>query len=83
MEGQEEVDDMMPIRKKLFLRNFSRLSAKCQEVLKLTMGGMDVEEIKSIMEFSSLQHTMNRKYRCKKALMELIQKDPGFWDAYS
>lgn len=62
----------------LFLKHLTNLSKDCQKVLFLHFEKTSLEEITAIMGYSSLQTCMDKKYRCKKRLMELIIKDPEF-----
>ncbi len=62
----------------LFLKHFKNLSKDCKKVLFLHFDRTSLEEITTIMGYRSLQISQNKKYRCKKRLMELIMKDPEF-----
>lgn len=67
-------------RKKLelFEFHFNKLSKDCQKILKLHFSGVPIAEIMKKMGYNSKQHTMDRKYRCKKSLFKRIENDPTF-----
>ena len=62
----------------LFEYHFNRLSKACQKILKLHFSGSSIAEIMAEMGYNSKQHTMDRKYRCKKSLYKRIRNDPRF-----
>jgi len=67
-------------RKKLELYDFhfNRLSKDCQKILKLHFSGVPIAEIMKKMGYTSKEHTMDRKYRCKKSLFMRIENDQTF-----
>ncbi len=62
----------------LFLKHIKNLSKNCQKVLILHFQKTDLDQITIIMGYNSLQTCQDKKYRCKKRLMELIIKDPEY-----
>jgi|WetSurSiteA1Bulk_404760.scaffolds.fasta_scaffold00196_6 RNA polymerase sigma factor (sigma-70 family) len=60
-------------RLKIYRLYFEKLSADCRKVLTLFMEGRSIAEITVIMGYTSEQHTRNRRYRCKLALIESIR----------
>jgi len=62
----------------LFNRHFEELSKDCQKILSMYFNNFSVEEIRMAMNYRDLHHTADRKYRCKKSLMNRIVKDPLF-----
>ena len=62
-------------RLKLFREKFEELTSNCKRVLRLFLNGVSLEEITEIMGYSSIQHTKNRRYRCKKQLIKTIRED--------
>jgi len=62
----------------LFEYHFNKLSKACQKILKFHFSGSSIAEIMKEMGYNSKQHTMDRKYRCKKSLYKRIQNDPRF-----
>jgi DNA-directed RNA polymerase specialized sigma24 family protein len=57
---------------------FQKLTADCQKVIRLFFEGKSIREITEIMNYSSEQHTKNRRLRCKERLINIIMKDPRF-----
>jgi RNA polymerase sigma factor (sigma-70 family) len=62
----------------LFHQHWKTLSRECQIILKLFYRKIPLEEIADIMGFSTVQHALNRRFRCKRALIMRIQSDPNF-----
>lgn len=62
----------------IFDRHFSRLSKDCQKILRMFFSGRKMHEIKKSLKYSSMHHTMDRKYRCKASLIKRIMNDPEF-----
>lgn len=60
-----------------YRRCFDKLSPGCRRVLSLFQQGHNIAEITALMGFKSEQHTKNRRYRCKKALMESVRSEYG------
>jgi len=65
-------------RRKLYLKHFYQLSEACQRLLTLFIQGISIKEITAIMGYSTDQHTKNRRYRCKKSLIDKIRNDPDY-----
>lgn len=72
--GPETIDEA----RELFDKHFKKISPDCQKILLLYFNGMSVEEIRSAMEINSLHNTIDKKYRCKKKLVDRIKGDPLF-----
>jgi RNA polymerase sigma factor (sigma-70 family) len=64
--------------KQLFYKHFKLLSKDCQKMLILHFNNAPIEEIQKIMNYQSAHYAMDRKYRCKKSLMQRIINDPNF-----
>jgi DNA-directed RNA polymerase specialized sigma24 family protein len=64
----------------LYEFHFNRLSKDCQKILKLHFSGASIAEIMKKMGYNSKDHTMDRKYRCKKSLFNRIENDQTFKD---
>jgi RNA polymerase sigma factor (sigma-70 family) len=69
-----ENDELMEILE----RNFETLSPECKQILTLYFNGCKNEEIRRILGFTSVAQVVDRKYRCKKTLIDRIQNDPSF-----
>jgi RNA polymerase sigma factor (sigma-70 family) len=67
-------------RLKFYRRIFDQLSEDCRKILKMVMNSYTITEITSIMGYSSEQHTKNRRYRCKKALVNRIIQNPEYYE---
>lgn len=63
---------------KLVWRHFEKLSKDCQKIIRLFIEGHNITEVTKIMNFSSEQHTKNRRLRCKNSLITHITNDPKF-----
>jgi hypothetical protein len=64
--------------KKLLYKHFKELSKDCQRILILHFNETPIEEIQKIMNYQNTHYTMDRKYRCKKSLIQRITNDPKF-----
>lgn len=64
--------------KKLLHNHFRELSKDCQKLLLLHFNKTPTEEIQRIMNFKDTHYAIDRKYRCKKSLMNRILNDPNF-----
>jgi RNA polymerase sigma factor (sigma-70 family) len=62
----------------LFYKHFKQLSPDCQKILMLHFNEISIDEIQKIMSYQNSHYTMDRKYRCKKSLMQRIINDPNF-----
>ncbi len=69
---------IMNERLKLYREHFEELSDSCKKILKLSLNNVSIAEITKIMGYSSIQHAKNRRYRCKKALIEKIRNNPKY-----
>lgn len=62
----------------IFEKHFNDLSESCQKILRLHFNKASIEEIRSIMGYNNAHHVMDRKYRCKRSLINRIVNDPKF-----
>jgi len=62
----------------LFNKHFEALSKDCQKILSMYFNNFSVEDIRTAMNYKDLHHTADRKYRCKKSLINRIVNDPLF-----
>jgi len=67
-------------RLRFYRRIFEQLSEDCRKILRMVMKSFTISEITSIMGYSSVQHTKNRRYRCKKALVNRIIQNPEYYE---
>jgi RNA polymerase sigma factor (sigma-70 family) len=67
-------------RLSFYRRIFEQLSEDCKKILKMFMKNFTISEVTKIMGYSSEQHTKNRRYRCKKALVNRIIKNPEYYE---
>jgi RNA polymerase sigma factor (sigma-70 family) len=63
---------------KLVWFHFDKLTSNCQKVIRMVLDGLSIQEITEQMNFSTDQHTKNRRLRCKESLMKSIIKDPRY-----
>jgi len=64
--------------KELFDKHFQRLGPDCQQILKMYFNGVRIDEIREVMGINTIHHASDKKYRCKKSLIEMIKADPLF-----
>ena len=62
----------------LYRKYYEKLGEECKKLLDLFFKGIKIKEITQIMGFNSDQHTKNKKYICKKHLIENIRSNPTF-----
>ena len=74
--GIEELNEAMFER--IISRAFQQLKTDCQTVLTLYSDGHSYEEIATIMNMKNENYARRKKYLCKEALMELVQKDTEY-----
>jgi hypothetical protein len=76
----EDVYEIHEYNERMFLyrSHFNRLSEKCKKILSLFLDGHTVKEITVIMGYGNDQHTKNRRYRCKKSLINSIRTTFGY-----
>jgi RNA polymerase sigma factor (sigma-70 family) len=59
----------------VYRRCFDKLSDACRKVLSLFHEGHSIAEITAILGYRSEQHTKNRRYRCKMALINSVRAE--------
>lgn len=64
-------------RNNLFWKKFKALGDRCQELLKLSWGGISMEEVASKMEVS-YGYARKKKSECIARLMKLVKSDPAY-----
>ncbi|MCB8998504.1 MAG: sigma-70 family RNA polymerase sigma factor [Bacteroidales bacterium] len=64
--------------RKFFFRHFNKLSDDCRKILILHINEISIEEIQKIMDYKNSHYVMDRKYRCKKSLIQRILNDPEY-----
>lgn len=62
----------------IFDRHFDELSEDCQKILEMHFHKRSIEEIKELMGYSNSHYIMDKKYRCKKSLINRILNDPKY-----
>jgi RNA polymerase sigma factor (sigma-70 family) len=65
-------------RLKLFREQFEQLSEDCKTILRMFLNNIPIREITLSMGYSSDQHTKNRRYRCKKTLINKIRSNAKY-----
>lgn len=63
---------------KLYERHFYELSQHCQKVLYMYFQNATMMEICKEMGYRTIQIAKDKKYRCKKSLVNKIQNNPEF-----
>ncbi len=69
----EANEQFMLYRKKMLL-----LGKDCQELLRLFLRKIKMEEIMERMNYNSVNYVKQRKFKCKAKLIKLIQEDPAY-----
>jgi len=59
-------------------RNLDSLSPSCQKILKLLFNGYKNNEIRELMGYDVVTQVVDKKYRCKKLLVQRIKSDPSY-----
>ncbi len=65
-------------RQKIYKEYFNKLGDECKKLLNHFFNGDKIKDITMKMGYSSDQHTKNKKYICKKHLIETIRSNPKF-----
>jgi RNA polymerase sigma factor (sigma-70 family) len=60
-------------RERLYREKYEELSEDCKKILKMFVLGTPISEITILMGYSSEQHTRNRRFKCKEALIQKIK----------
>jgi RNA polymerase sigma factor (sigma-70 family) len=63
---------------KLYEQHFKELSQECQKVLNMYFQKASMEEICIVMGYQNVQIAKDKKYRCKKSLMNKIFNNPVY-----
>ena len=71
---EAEADDN---RSKLFWEKFKLLGARCQELLKLSWGGISMEEVSNQMDVT-YGYARKKKSECIARLMKLVKESPEY-----
>lgn len=75
ISDEKEIIDILERNERLSLyrEKYEELSDDCKRILKMFLNNIPIKEITQTMGYSSDQHTKNRRFRCKKALITKIQ----------
>lgn len=65
-------------RLRLYREKFEELSDDCKRILQMFLNSIPIKEITHIMGYNSEQHTKNRRFRCKKSLIQRIRNSDNF-----
>lgn len=74
---REHAIDQKTLRN-LIYKHLDSMSPECQKIIRLSFNDCTSEEIRDAMNFKSVEHAIDRKYRCKKGLIRRILSDPLF-----
>jgi RNA polymerase sigma factor (sigma-70 family) len=79
VRSENETDDRKAeAEQKIYVKHFAELSSECQKVLNMYFRKASMEEIAVVMGYKNVQIAKDKKYRCKKSLMNKIQNNPEF-----
>lgn len=83
--GEDIIDDQTANNKirenaelKLYEQHFKELAKECQKVLNMYFQKSSMEEICVVMGYKNVQIAKDKKYRCKKSLMNKIYNNPEY-----
>ena len=76
--GEHDKDDDFELLKELISKHLSEMSPDCQKIIALTLNDCSVEEIRREMNYNTIHHAIDRKYRCKRSLINRVVTDPIF-----
>jgi len=83
--GEDIIDDQTANNKirenaelKLYEQHFKELAEECQRVLNMYFQKSSMEEICVVMGYKNVQIAKDKKYRCKKSLMNKIYNNPEY-----
>jgi RNA polymerase sigma factor (sigma-70 family) len=62
----------------LIYKHLDSMSPECQKVIRMSLNDCSSEEIRKALDFKTVDHAIDRKYRCKKGLINRILSDPLF-----
>lgn len=63
---------------KLYRQHFNELGKECQKVLNMTFRNASAEEICVAMGYKNAQIARDKRYRCRKSLMNKIVNNPEY-----
>jgi RNA polymerase sigma factor (sigma-70 family) len=63
---------------KLYTQHFNELSQDCKKVLNMYFQNASMEEICVVMGYKNVQIAKDKKFRCKKSLMNKIYNNPEY-----
>ena len=66
------------VKMKIFDRHFNELSEECQKILYMHFNELNIGKIAEIMGYKSIEQIKEKKYNCKKTLMNKIYKNPEY-----
>ena len=66
------------VQMRLYEKHFKELSKECQKVLNMYFQKSSMEEICVVMGYKTVGIAKDKKYRCKKSLMNKIYNNPEF-----
>lgn len=66
------------LKHQLFRDKLRALGQQCQQLLRLFFRKTSMKEITEIMQFSSVNYTKKRKFKCKEQLTKLVREDDQF-----
>ncbi len=65
-------------RDKILEFHLSKLSKDCQKILEMHFSGKTLADICTVLGYRDVHYASDRKYRCRKSLMNRIRKDPEY-----
>lgn len=77
-ESDIEAEHKEEAKQGLIWKHFKEITQDCQKIILLFIKGHSIAEVTKIMNYSSEQHTKNRRLRCKNSLITKIETDPKF-----
>jgi RNA polymerase sigma factor (sigma-70 family) len=65
-------------KERLITQYLGELPKECKKIMDLILNGSNLIEITDQMGYNSVQHTKNKKLKCKKNLISKIMSNPRF-----
>jgi DNA-directed RNA polymerase specialized sigma24 family protein len=77
-EKESFYDDEKITRKRIYLRQFRRLSDSCRKIINMLMEGADYKDLMAELKYRNKKYAIKRKYECLKTLHDRIMEDPEY-----
>ncbi len=62
----------------LYRKKYLELGKDCRELLRLFLQKVKMQEIMERMKYNSVNYVKQKKFKCKRQLIKLIEQDPAY-----